>query len=230
MNKKMAVFITLLFCCCFGKTLFAQESADEVLKCLQQEVALEQQNFLQGDLLDKEYVKKILAEMDTIDQKVREEVIEEFGPDLISHPEVLQLMSSMDDFHTVKMKEILQQYGWITISQFGEIADDQAWLLVQHSGDLFFQEGCLFVLGNLVDQGETSKKNYAYLYDRVAIQSPVLGKQRYGTQFNLINNKFMLFPYEGTMEELNQRRAEMGLNNEDEYLKDAKKAYHLEEK
>jgi hypothetical protein len=57
----------------------------------------------------------------------------------------------------------------------------------------------------------------------------VLGKQRYGTQFNLINNQFVLFPYEGTMEELNQRRAEMGLNNEEEYLKDTKKAYHVEE-
>jgi len=41
---------------------------------------------------------------------VREELIEEFGPDLISYPEAWQLIYSMDDFHTVKIKEILQQY------------------------------------------------------------------------------------------------------------------------
>lgn len=230
MNKKTALFITLFFYCCFGKILFAHENVDDFLMHLKQEMASEQQNFPQGDLLDKEYVKLILGEMETIDQKVREEAVEEFGGDLINHPEVWQILCFMDDFHTVKMKEILQQYGWITISQFGEVSDNQAWLLVQHSADLFFQEGCLFVLSNVVNQGETSKKNYAYLYDRVAIQSPIIGKQRYGTQldFDSVNNKFVPFPYEGTMEELNQRRIEMGLNSEEENLEDAKKVYHIE--
>ncbi len=228
--KKNFIISSFILCCFVSSGLLAQQQADEmVLEHLQQEINSEKQNFQQGDLADKEYIKEILAEMYTIDQKVREKLIENFGPDLMSHPEALQLMSSMDDFHTIKMKEILQQYGWITISQFGEVSDNQAWLLVQHSGDLFFQEGCLFILSNLINQGETNKKNYAYLYDRVALQSPILRKQRYGTQFNLVNNEFVLFPYEGTTEVLNQRRADMGLNREEEYLENIKQAYHLEE-
>lgn len=78
------------------------------MKDLQQEVVLEQQNFPQGNLSNKEYGKKVLAEMYMFDQKVREELIEEFGPDLSSGLEALQLISSMDDFHTAKVKEMLQ--------------------------------------------------------------------------------------------------------------------------
>lgn len=65
------------------------------------------------------------------------------------------------------MKEILEKWGWILISQLGPEYDDKEWLLRQQGdNDPFFQAGVLLLLERLAQKGEMDKKNYAYLYDR----------------------------------------------------------------
>ena len=216
--------LQIILCCFLVESipyLFA-DSVDE----LQKKIDFEQKHFPKGDLADKAYVLMILSKMAAMDQEIREKVIKDFKEQW-TDPKVGNLLVSMDQFHTTKMKEILKCYGWITISQFGEVADDQAWTLIQHAdADPFFQAGCLFVLSKLIDQGETSKKNYAYLYDRVALKFPMLGmKQRYGTQVTVSNNEVTILPYEGSLQELNQKRHEAGIESEEEYLEVVKKAY-----
>ena len=216
--------IKIIFCWCLlinTPYLFA-DSIDQ----LQKKIDLEQKYFPKGELSDNAYILTILSKMVALDQEVREKVIKDFKNQW-SDPKFGNLLASMDQFHTAKMKDILKQYGWITISQFGAEADSQAWTLIQHAdADPFFQAGCLFLLSKLIDQGETSKKNYAYLYDRVALKFPMLGmKQRYGTQATVSNNEVTLFPYEGSMKALNQRRYEIGFTSEEEYLAVFKKAY-----
>ncbi|MBS0186198.1 MAG: hypothetical protein JSS34_07690 [Proteobacteria bacterium] len=168
------------------------------------------------------YVKKILAEMFFLDQEARNLLIHD-----LENPIIGQLLMRIDRFHMQKMKEILKHYGWITISKFGPEADYHAWMLVQHADeDANFQAGCLFVLSQLLKTGETNKKNYAYLYDRVALKFQYLGmKQRYGTQVSVSKNGFEILPFEGTMAELNQRRFEMGLTLINSYLEEIKKSY-----
>lgn len=89
---------------------------------------------------------------------------------------------SIDSGNTQDLKKLIKKYGWFKISEFGEKADKQAWLLVQHADmDLDFQKEVLKTLSKLYLSGETNKSNYAYLYDRVAS----IGEQRpqkYGTQ------------------------------------------------
>ena len=131
----------------------------------------------------------------------------------------------IDVLHTERLKKILAVHEWMTISTFGEKADSDAWLLAQHADhDPAFQESCLRILERLVPLGETSKRHYAYLYDRVALKSEG-GKQKYGTQARIQGDQFELCPVEGSLRDVNERRREMGLETVEEYLKELKQFY-----
>lgn len=183
---------------------------------LRARIIQEQTNFPQGDLLDVEYVQSILSYMYEIDQDVRVEFLQDLqingigGRDL-QNDELACLVNEVGAFHLNIMKQILAVHGWITISRFGADADYQAWLLIQHNdGDLFFKAGCLFVLTELVERGETNAQNYAYLYDRVCLGFGI--NQKYGTQFMVTEEKkIVLYPYQGSFEDLNTRREKIGV-------------------
>lgn len=87
----------------------------------------------------------------------------------------------VDEANTQWLKEHVSQSGWFTISEYGAAADSAAWLLVQHADrDVAFQAEVLSILEPLVAAEETRPISYAYLYDRVAVNSK--RPQRYGTQ------------------------------------------------
>lgn len=76
-----------------------------------------------------------------------------------------------------KLKKIVKKYGWPTISMVGKDGALSAWLIVQHGDrDRDFQREILKLMEKLLLSGEVSKRDYAYLYDRVNLP------QRYGTQ------------------------------------------------
>ena len=128
---------------------------------------------------------------------------------------------------TNELKEILKQHGWLAISKFGKKTDMQAWLIVQHSDhDPEFQAYIAFLLQQLANSGETDKKNYAYLFDRVALKYQHLGlKQRYGTQYKVENNTISLLPYEGDLESIDMQRKNVGLEPLNQYLNRGKAMY-----
>jgi hypothetical protein len=79
-----------------------------------------------------------------------------------------------------ELKDLLAANGWITINKFGAKADEQATLLVRHSDqDPDFQKDTLKMLEPLAAKHETNPRNYAYLYDQVAITAGE--PQKYGT-------------------------------------------------
>lgn len=204
MNKRI-IFLLLIF---FQYKFFI--CSDQIAQ-FHLQLEDEQANFLSQNLHDIESIKIILKSMYNFDQQVRQ-----FFMHNRSNLELIKLLHEMDQFHTQTMKTILQIHYWITISQFGAQADNQAWLLVQHADlDPEFQKNCLSRLKTALEQGETSQQNYAYLYDRVALQSPEFGmQQKYGTQmFICPQGKITLQPYEGTIEELNQQRKKVGLKS-----------------
>jgi hypothetical protein len=87
----------------------------------------------------------------------------------------------LDHRNTQWLKKIVEEEGWPTISKVGAPASQQAWLLVQHAdADPAFQLGVLRLMEPLTRSGEVSKRNYAYLYDRVMLK--LTGRQRYATQ------------------------------------------------
>ena len=182
-----------------------------------------------GSYDDVAFVKAKLAHMVEIDQLMRacaflpgkngydEEETKRFyslfGPALLA----------LDAENTEALKEILAVHSWIVISKFGQQADKDAWLLVQHADhDYDFQNKILVILEELWPKGETNKTNYAYLYDRVAASWQDASRrklQRYGTQGQCTGpGTWEPIPIEDP-ENLDARRKTMGLPPMVEYLK-----------
>jgi hypothetical protein len=112
--------------------------------------------------------------------------------------------------NTAWLKADLQANGWYRISSSGEAADSAAWLLVQHADrDRPFQAAVLKMLDELVETGETNRKNHGYLFDRVAAAQ---GRpQRFATQ-GRCTGPGTWEPHETeSPENVDQRRAALGL-------------------
>jgi hypothetical protein len=125
-------------------------------------------------------------------------------------------MSERDRANTAWLKQTVEKEGWPKISQVGEPASQQAWLLVQHAdADPAFQLKALRLMEPLVAQGEVSKSNYAYLYDRVMLK--IAGKQRYATQAMCRAGKRIPQPLEDEAA-VERLRAEAGLEPLPRYM------------
>ena len=127
----------------------------------------------------------------------------------------------IDSKNTAELKALLEVHGWPVISRFGEMADGDAWLLVQHADhDRDFQRETLYLLETLMLEGETSPTNFAYLYDRVAAAER--RPQRFGTQYHCVSREGGLTVGELEDEEnVDSLRASVGLSSLDEYLLEA---------
>lgn len=210
-----------LFLLIFCSLIYLPLAHASITSKIEQRVTHTQHVFPKGNICDVNYVKEIIDIMHQLDQEVREAFTK--NP---NNAELVRLMKKVDTFNTAKMKEVLTIHGWITISKFGKTYDDKAWLLIQHSDhEPFFQAGVLFLLSSIMDKGETSKIHFAYLYDRVALKFPTLAmKQRYGTQVSIEKNcNIQLLPYEGSLEDIDLRRKELGMEPLAEYLEEGKK-------
>lgn len=192
---------------------------NERFELLERKVKESRQILDHKSLDDIETVKQHLTVMADIDRDVRVLFI-----DNINNTRIRQLLEEIDHFHTGHLKAILAIHGWINISKFGKEADRQAWLLVQHADhDPHFQTRCVSILEKLLPLNETDRKNYAYLYDRTALKRGL--RQRYGTQAKIADNQIELLPFEGSLNDLNERRCKMSLEPIEEYLKTLKKLY-----
>ena len=124
-------------------------------------------------------------------------------------------MAEYDDANTEWLKGVVAERGWPKISEVGEAASSAAWLLVQHAdADPLFQLQAMRLMEPLAAQGEVSKSNYAYLYDRIMLK--LAGKQRYGTQMHCRDGQLVPQPLEDEPA-VNRLREEVGLGTVEEY-------------
>jgi hypothetical protein len=167
---------------------------------------------------DKDEIKKMLSEMVEQDQEIRNKLMQ-----LGESPELFQRMEQLSKEHVQTLKHILSDYEWITISEFDQKADRNAWLLVQHAdNDVDFQKEILQKLERLYPLGETSSQNFAYLYDRVAHNEN--RPQRYGTQGHIIEGQWEPHEIEDFIN-LESRRTSMGMVSFQEYSDKIKQVY-----
>ncbi|REC59804.1 hypothetical protein DRF65_24045 [Chryseobacterium pennae] len=91
------------------------------------------------------------------------------------HPE----MERIHKTNAKRLREIISDIGYPTISKVGVKASDAAWLIIQHSiGEPEFMKACYKMM--VENSHDITKKNKAYLYDRIQVfQSR---PQKYGTQ------------------------------------------------
>lgn len=118
----------------------------------------------------------------------------------------------IDLANTQRLKEIIAQHGWPSISKVGKTGARAAWLLAQHADeDRDFQRTVLAMLHQL-PAGEVEPRNLAYLHDRLTTP------QRYGTQGSCDDKgKWTAFEIEDPAN-LDQRRASVGLGPQAEYV------------
>jgi uncharacterized protein DUF6624 len=183
-----------------------------------------------ADLNEKNWVRMKLAHMVNIDQYLRQYSM---LPVTQGYSDAERLdfnrrfmqsrWQSVDTRNTADLKQLLAIHGWFKISSFGDEADNNAWLLVQHADqDRDFQRHVLSILEPLVAQHETRPEHYAYLFDRLAALHGDAGgqqPQRYGTQGRCVGKgKWEPFEVEEPAR-LDERRASVGLMPEAEYQK-----------
>ena len=155
-------------------------------------------------LVDPELRRELLALVEK-DQAARAAVT---GPTDTAN---IERMREVDRASTARMKAAVAKHGWPGKRIVGVDGANAAWLLVQHAdADLAFQKECLAKMEPLVKTGEVTGKDYAYLWDRIAVAE---GRaQRYGTQ--LVGDDFA--PIEDPAN-VDARRKSVGLSTLAEY-------------
>ncbi len=156
------------------------------------------------------------------DQEVRMRVLHQFRTGLQPSQALLSEVRAIDRVHLKRLKLIIKQHGWPTIRLVGQEGEMAAFLIVQHADqEPEFQKRCLGIMGGHLESGEVNRQNYAYLWDRVAVNSGQ--KQRYGTQLEPGMGVLALKPVESPGG-LDKRRKAMGLGTIAEYLELVKAA------
>ena len=134
----------------------------------------------------------------------------------------------VDDTNLRTFKRLLDHWGWFDRRVWENDADQQAWLLTQHADDdLPFQKRVLSLLEPLVPSGGTDPSNFAYLWDRVAVNDH--HPQRFGTQgFCTGPGTWKPRPIEDPVH-VDERRKAMGLQPLADYIASFKGICHEDE-
>ena len=128
----------------------------------------------------------------------------------------------IDAQNTERMKEIIRQIGWPTISKVGKEVSDMAELLVRHADhDVEFQKQCLQLMKEA--KGDVDQINLAFLEDRVRVNEGRL--QLYGTQFFGEGENYGPRPIED-QDHVDERRKAVGMESLAEYTKILKEKYN----
>lgn len=160
-----------------------------------------------------------LESMREADQALREEAmatVREHGLDSPEYAELRARGKAMQDEHTARLIQIVEEHGWPALSLVGEAAAGGAFLLLQHA-DLSTQRRFLPLLREATAAGEARPTDLPLLEDRVRMLEGE--KQIYGSQLTRgEDGQPTLWPIEDE-EHVDERRASVGLEPLVEYLK-----------
>lgn len=119
---------------------------------------------------------------------------------------------NVDEVNRSQLKEMIKEFGFPTHELIGKVAMRGVFFIIQHAdGDKEWQESQLTNIELGIEKGDFSKKDYAYLYDRIKVNHGQ--QQRYGTQFLKVDREKQIAELRDTenLGNLNQRRRETGL-------------------
>jgi hypothetical protein len=143
-------------------------------------------------------------------------VEQEFGaesPEVLAH---IQKIVENDSINLIKVKNILDEYGWLGADIIGRQGNTTLFLVIQHA-DLETQEKYLPMMRSAVEDGNASAADLALLEDRVALRE---GKRQiYGSQIGYDEDRktYYVLPLEDP-DNVNARRREVGLGRIEEYI------------
>lgn len=160
-------------------------------------------------------LKKTIDSLAFIDQKVQQDFIDSFKTGQSKKFEQIEQETFVR--HTPILKQIFQTYGFPTYDLVGKKSSNYYWLCVQHCDqDLSFQQTVLAAMEPKVKEKKADPKNFAYLTDRVNINS---GKpQTYGTQVTY-KERTAIAKHLADPSQVNQKRLAIGLDSLETYLR-----------
>lgn len=172
--------------------------------------------------------KSIMAQLDTIhqeDQTYRLQLAEILAKsvredsDNIKIITLSEIINEKDSINLLKIERILNEYGWLGADVVGEDGNKTLFLVIQHS-DLETQLRYLPMMREAVKLGNANGKDFALLEDKIAVKQ---GKRQiYGSQIfkNYDTGESYVYPLIEP-EKVNERRAEVGLEPIEDYVKKA---------
>lgn len=122
--------------------------------------------------------------------------------------------------HIPIVKNIIATHGYPSIEKVGKESAANFFPLIQHAdSDVKFQSAMLPIIKEQVDKGLINGADYAYLYDRIKVNTGK--KQLYGTQLTY-NEQHIAIPKPLKFKKgVNKRRAELGMEPLEDYLNNA---------
>jgi len=124
-------------------------------------------------------------------------------------------IDKQDAANLIKVKEIIDKYGWLGADVIGEQGNATLFLVIQHS-DIKTQEKYLPMMKEAVKNKKASASELALLIDRIEVRN---GRpQIYGSQISEKDGKYTIDPIVDEIN-VNKRRAEVGLEPLEEYVK-----------
>jgi hypothetical protein len=208
---------------------YARISTDANLKTLHQDkrwkslLEIIKQNKDKADEVEAKLNKPLISRLDSMfkeDQRVRiqvDTIEKKYGWESTEMKAHLHLINRTDSINLIKVKQILDKYGWLGSDVIGSIGNLTLFLVIQHA-DLATQEKYLPMMREAVKNGKASAYNLALLEDRVAMRQGK--KQIYGSQIgrDKETNAYYILPLEDP-DNVDKRRAEVGLQSLAEYVK-----------
>ncbi len=155
------------------------------------------------------------------DQKWRElgRKIDNGEIDTIEMKTANQNMLLTDSLDFLIVRNIFHQYGFPNYELVGQTSSHNFWLIVQHMDKHpTFQDSVLTKMKIEVDKGKSSSLDYAYLVDRVNVNTK--RSQIYGTQM-LLNKDSTSYEPKPLIDpdKVDERRKSVGLQPIKEYIK-----------
>lgn len=146
----------------------------------------------QKETIQEPDLAKEIKKMRDEDQKMRTKwsgMIQKGKTETQKFKDLTQELIAKDRSNTVRMRSIVEQYGWPTYDLVGRGPGNNAWLIVQHADrNPLFQAKCLPLLKKAVEEDQANPSNYAYLYDRVQVAKGE--KQMFATQSSSNNGLY----------------------------------------
>lgn len=185
------------------------------------------------DILEANYDKPLQQELLEIlrtDQLYRvhvDSVRKTYGNDSPQLQELWKKILEIDSVNTLKVTNILDTRGWVGRDVVGNDANMTIFLVIQHA-ELPVQEKYLPMMREAVKNGNAKASSLALLEDRVLLRNGK--KQLYGSQvgYDEATKTYHVQPLEDP-DNVDKRRAEMGLGPLANYVKNWGIVWNVEE-
>jgi hypothetical protein len=154
-------------------------------------------------------------------------IAEKYGWESPEFKSLWDKMAINDSLNLIKVKSILDKYGWLGTDIVGEVGNETLSLVIQDS-DLSTQEKYLPMMRETYKNGKASGVQLAYLEDRYALRQ---GKRQiYGsfTGWDKETNLSYVLPLDDP-DNVDKRRFELGLPPFSDYLSNYKIVWDVEQ-